>query len=322
MPALGTAILAPYGYLPVSINLSDPTYDRYRKNQFFTGYSIDHRSAGRWQVHHQLRYVHTGANMRFLYLTGVNSNGVTAARTNYNYVPTLQGIQSDAHARTILSTGPFKHTLLGGLDFQWQQLDTLQGFAAGSTIDVTHPVYSQGDTLPLVSVDQRQSQFQGGLYGQEQMDVSHFTVIAGGRVDFTAQNTFDNLKRQSVASQSPHAFSGHAGISYHIAGLAPYFSYSTSFLPTLGSDVNGNPYVPTIGSNLEGGIKYQFTRMPLMVRAAGFSLRQHNVLQPNPAAPTTSIQTGEIHTPGFELQADGTTLHSLIMRSPIRTSGH
>jgi len=32
-----------------------------------------------------------------------------------------------------------------------------------------------------------------------------------------------------------------------------------------------------------------------MLRVAGFSLHQHNVLQPNPAAPTTSIQTGEVH---------------------------
>jgi len=311
VPALGTVTPASYGYLPVSINLSDPTYDRYRKNQFFTGYSIDHRSAGRWQVRHQLRYVHTDANMRFLYLTGLQTDKVTASRTNYNYVPTLQGIQTDTHAQTSLRTGPLKHTLLGGLDFQWQRLDSRQGFATGSTIHVTNPIYGQGDTLPAVSVNQRQSQFQGGLYGQEQMDVSHFTVIAGGRVDFTAQNTFDNVKNVTLASQSPDAFSGHAGVSYHIAGLAPYFGYSTSFLPTLGSDVTGKPYVPTTGSNLEGGVKYQFTRVPLMVRVAGFNLRQHNVLQPNPVAPTTSIQTGEVQATGVEVQANGTALRSL-----------
>ena len=311
IPALGTVTLAPYGYLPVSINLSDPTYDRYRKNQFFTGYSLDHRSAGRWQVRHQLRYIHTDANMRFLYLSGLQANGVTASRTNYNYVPTLQGLQTDTHVQTSLRTGPLKHTLLGGLDFQWQRLDSLQGFSTGSTINVTNPVYGQGDTLPPISINQRQSQFQGGLYGQEQIDISHFTVIAGGRADFTAQDTFDNLKQLPVASQNPHALSGHAGISYHVAGLAPYFSYSTSFLPTLGSDISGKPYVPTTGSNIEGGLKYQFARMPLMVRVAGFSLRQHNVLQPNPAAPTTSIQTGEVHTPGVEVQANGTALHSL-----------
>lgn len=310
IPALGTVQPASYGYLPVSINLSDPTYDRYRKNQFFTGYSIEHRSAGRWQVRHQLRYVYTGADMRFLYLTGLQADGITGTRTNYHYVPTLEGVQTDTHAQTSLRTGPLKHTLLGGLDFQWQRLDSKQGFGTGSTIQVTNPLYGQGDTSPSITVDQRQSQFQGGLYGQEQADISHFTVIAGGRVDFTSQDTFDNLQQQSVASQNPHAFSGHAGVSYHIAGLAPYFSYSTSFLPTLGSDVNGKPYVPTTGSNLEGGLKYQFTKMPLMLRIAGFSLRQHNVLQPNPAAPTTSIQTGEVHTPGVEVQANGTALHS------------
>lgn len=200
--------------------------------------------------------------------------------------------------------------LLGGLDFQWQRLHSQQGFGIGSTINVTDPQYGQGDKLPTLSVDQRQSQFQGGLYGQEQTDVSHFTVIAGGRVDFTAQDTYDNLVRKPVASQDPNALSGHVGVSYHLAGLAPYFSYSTSFLPTLGADVNGKPYVPSTGSNLEGGVKYQFTAMPLMLRVAGFRMIQHNVLQPNPTAPTTSIQTGEVCTPGVEVQANGTAFHS------------
>lgn len=311
VPAAGTISAAAYGFLPWSINLSDPTYDRYRKNQIFAGYSINHRSAGRWQVKHQLRYVHSDANMHFLYLTGVGSDGVTATRTNYLYIPTIEGIQTDTHAQTSLKTGWMKHTLLGGADFQWQQLHSRQGFGIGSTIDVTHPVYGQGDTVPALSVDQRQTQFQGGLYGQEQMDFSHLTVIAGGRVDFTAQNTYDNLAHKSVASQNPNAFSGHVGASYHLVGIAPYFSYSTSFLPTLGSDVNGKPYVPVTGSNLEGGVKYQLINIPMMLRAAVFSMRQHNVLQPNPAAPTTSIQTGEVHTPGFELQANGTALHSM-----------
>jgi iron complex outermembrane receptor protein len=75
--------------------------------------------------------------------------------------------------------------------------------------------------------------------------------------------------------------------------------------------VNGKPYVPVTGSNIEGGVKYQFTRVPLMLRVAGFSLRQQNTLQPNPSAPTTSIQTREVHTPGAEVQASGSILRSL-----------
>ena len=139
----------------------------------------------------------------------------------------------------------------------------------------TSPIpYTGRETNSCGECSQRQSQLQDGLYGQEQMEVAHFTVVAGVRVDFTAQDTFDNLASKSLASQRPHAFSGHAGVSYHVAGFAPYFSYSTSFLPTLGSDVNGKPYVPMTGSNLEGGVKYQFTWVPLMLRVAGFSLRR------------------------------------------------
>lgn len=311
IPSIGSVKPASFGYLPVSTNLSDPTYDRYRKNQFFTGYSLDHRSAGRWTVRHQLRYVRMNANWHFLYLAGVLPDGVTAMRTNFLSIPKLEGLETDTHGSTTFRTGKFRHTLLGGVDFQWQRYNNTQGYAIGSTINIARPVYGQGDKIPVASISQRQSQFQGGLYGQEQMDVAHFTVIVGGRVDFTAQDTFDKLAGKSLASQRPHAFSGHAGVSYHIGGLAPYFSYSTSFLPTLGSDISGKPYIPQTGSNIEGGVKYQFTRVPLMLRVAGFSLRQQNTLQPNPTAPTTSIQTGEVHTPGAEVQASGAILRSL-----------
>ncbi|HMG02501.1 MAG TPA: TonB-dependent siderophore receptor [Edaphobacter sp.] len=311
IPAVGSVSPASFGYLPVSINLSNPTYDRYKKNQFFTGYSVDHRSPGRWTVRHQLRYVRMNANWHFLYLTGVQPDGVTANRANTMSLPRIEGVQTDTHASTTLRTGRIRHTLLGGMDFQWQRYRNVQGFVTGSTINMTRPVYGPGDTIPAASVNQRQSQFQGGLYGQEQMEVAHFTVVAGGRVDFTAQDTFDNLANRALTSQRPHAFSGHAGVSYHIAGFAPYFSYSTSFLPTLGADVTGKPFIPVTGSNVEGGVKYQFTRVPLMLRVAGFSLRQQNTLQPNPVAPTTSIQTGEVHTPGAEVQASGSVLRSL-----------
>lgn len=311
IPATGSVTSASFGYLPVSINLSDPPYDRYKKNQFFTGYSVDHRSAGRWTVRHQLRYVRMNANWHFLYLSGVLPDGITATRTNFLSIPKLEGLQTDTHASTTLRTGRLRHTLLGGMDFQWQRYNNTQGFGLGSTINMTQPVYGQGDRIPTASISQRQSQFQGGIYGQEQMEVAHFTVVAGGRVDFTTQDTFDKLAGKSLASQSPHAFSGHAGVSYHIGGFAPYFSYSTSFLPTLGADINGKPYVPQTGSNIEGGVKYQFSQIPLMLRVAGFSLRQQNTLQPNPVAPTTSIQTGEVHTPGAEVQASGAILRSL-----------
>lgn len=311
LPALGTVQKAPYGYLPVSINLSDPTYDRYRKDQFMAGYSLDHRGHGPWSIRHQARFVRMGANMHFLFPLALLPDGVTVFRTTYLLIPTIEGIQSDTHAQRTVRTGPVHHTLLGGADFQWQRYNFQQGFGPASSLNVTHPVYGQGDTIPAPSISQRQTQFQGGLYGQEQAEVSHFTVIAGGRVDFTAQDTFNKLTHTPVTSQSPHAFSGHAGVSYRIAGIAPYFSYSTSFQPTLGADVTGKPYVPVTGSNLEGGLKYQFEKAPLMLRVAGFSMRQQNVLVPDPNNPVTSIQTGEIHTPGVEVQANGTALHSL-----------
>jgi len=59
-----------------------------------------------------------------------------------------------------------------------------------------------------------------------------------------------------------------------------------------------------------------------MLRVAGFSMRQQNTLQPDPNLPGNSVQTGEVHTPGVEVQANGTVLRSLdytVTYKPVNT---
>lgn len=310
MPAIGTLYAASYGYLPTSMNTGDATYDRYHKNQVLLGYSLNHRSAGWWSISHQLRYARMQAGTQFLFGAALQPDGVTFSRYNYLFLPTVDGVQSDTHAVAHVRTRFIQHTLLGGVDYQWQSFGLRQGLAVGPALNLAHPIYGQSITKPAISTDQTQTQYQGGAYGQEQAQFARFTFIAGGRVDFTAQETRNNLAQTSV-SQNPHAFTGHTGLSWQMAGFAPYVSYSTSFLPALGTDFNSKAFKPVTGSNVEGGIKYQVLHTPVMLRASVFSMRQQNVTVTDPAHPLYSIQTGEVHTPGAELQANGTVLHGL-----------
>lgn len=308
VPQLGTLIPASYGFLPVSFQTGDPTFDRYRKNQLFAGYRFDHQGDGRWMLQHQLRYVHSATNTHFIFPYALASDAVTLYRYSYNLIPAIDGIQTDTHASRQLDRGKVHHSLIGGLDYQWQSYNNNYGLGLASNLVITNPVYGQGDTIAPISVKLKQTQYQGGLYGQDEIRVGGFTVVAGGRGDFTAENTVDALTGTSTA-QSPNAFTGHAGISYHLRGLAPYFSYSTSFLPTLAAGYDGKPFLPTRGSNIEGGLKYQLSRIPLMFRVSGFSLTEQNVSVADPNHPGFSIQTGEIHTPGAEMQLSGSVRH-------------
>lgn len=304
-PALGTVTPASYGFLPVSFQPGDPTFDRYRKNQIFTGYRFDHQGGGRWTIQHQLRYVHSTTDTHFLYPYLLGSDGITLSRFSYTLIPTTDGIQTDTHARGLFNLGKTRHSVIGGLDYQWQKFDNNYGLAPGSNLILTHPVYGQGDTVTPLTVKLKQAQYQGGLYGQDDIELGRFTVVAGGRGDFTSQNTVDGFTGATTSSQNPNAFTGHVGASYHVKGIAPYFGYSTSFLPTLGSGYDGKAFVPTRGSNIEGGLKYQPNGTPLIFRIAGFSLTQQNVTVTDPDHPTFSIQQGEVHTPGAEVQLNG-----------------
>ena len=305
LPAVGTLTPASYGILPVSFQTADPTFDRYRKNQFFTGYRFEHQGSRRWALQHQLRYVHSTTDTHFMYPYALEPDGVTLDRFSYNLVPATNGIQSDTHVRALFNLGKTRHSLIGGLDYQWQRFANNYGLAPGSSFDIAHPVYGQGDTVAPVSTKLKQTQFQGGMYGQDEMQFGRFTIVAGGRADFTAQNTVDVFTNASTASQSPHALTGHTGVSWHANGFAPYFSYSTSFMPTLDASFDGKPFEPSRGSNLEGGIKYQLPGTPLSLRVAGFSLTENNIEVADPQHPGFSMQTGKVHTPGAEVQLNG-----------------
>lgn len=310
LPAAGTLTPASYGILPVSFQTGDPTFDRYRKNQFFTGYRFDHQSSGgRWALQHQLRYIHSTTNTHFIFPYALAPDEITLLRFSYNLIPAIDGLQSDTHMRGLFHLGRTQHNVIGGLDYQWQRYHNNYGLGLASNFDITHPIYGQGDTVAPLATKLKQTQYQGGLYGQDEIELGRFTVVAGGRADFTSQNTVDSFTKATTASQSPNALTGHAGLSYHIAGLAPYFSYSTSFIPTLDAGFDGKPFVPERGSNLEGGIKYQLHGTPLMLRVAGFSLTQENVEVTDPNHPGFSIQTGKVHTPGVEVQLGGSVRH-------------
>jgi iron complex outermembrane receptor protein len=88
-------------------------------------------------------------------------------------------------------------------------------------------------------------------------------------------------------------------------GLAPYFSYGTSFQLTPGTDFEGAAFKPTTGKQIEGGIKYSPHAFPGFFTATLYQITQQNVLteDPDPAHAGFSVQTGEIRSRGIELEA-------------------
>lgn len=128
----------------------------------------------------------------------------------------------------------------------------------------------------------------------------------GGRYDWVDTEIGDRMFGGTQIAQDKQA-SGRAGLSYLFDfGLAPYISFARSFEPVIGTDRLGNPFVPTKGSQIEAGVKYQPQGLRnSLITLAAYELTQENVLTPDPADPTSfsSIQKGEAQVRGFELEA-------------------
>ncbi len=99
-------------------------------------------------------------------------------------------------------------------------------------------------------------------------------------------------------------FTWRAGVVYvSDIGLAPYFSYTTSFNPTLGTSASGAAFVPTTGQQYELGVKYQPVGYNSFVTVAAYNLTQQHALTVDSDNPFFQVQTGEIRSRGIEVEA-------------------
>ncbi|MEM9684943.1 MAG: TonB-dependent receptor, partial [Pseudomonadota bacterium] len=104
--------------------------------------------------------------------------------------------------------------------------------------------------------------------------------------------------------QKDSEFSWRFGLVYlSDTGLAPYATYAKSFLPIVGTDINGTAFQPETGELYEIGIKFQPEKINGSVTLSLFELRRQNVLTTDPSNPVNQVQTGEVRSRGFEAEA-------------------
>ncbi|MNI42543.1 Ferrichrome-iron receptor precursor [compost metagenome] len=145
---------------------------------------------------------------------------------------------------------------------------------------------------------------QTGVYLQDQIKWDQWILTIGGRQDWAEIDNKD-LLAHTVTSQRDNQFTGRVGLTYVTEfGLAPYISYSESFLPTLGTEAperGGKAFAPTEGEQYEVGVKYQPFEKTL-ITASVFQIKQKNVLTGDDDYPQYQSQDGEVRSRGVELE--------------------
>ncbi|MEA1833659.1 TonB-dependent siderophore receptor [Methylobacterium durans] len=305
LPALGTVTDNLGRFIPRNRFVGIPGLDRYDTDQASIGYLFEHRFSDDLIVRQNARFSYLRNDQILAYGSGYTDPVVgDLARTGGAGRSVLHTFAIDNQAQVRFATGPFGHTMLFGLDYRSTgYTDSLSSFGV-DPINVFRPVYT-GPTSPITRFqDLKVGQDQVGLYLQDQIRFDRFTLVLGGRSDWADTTVADrfNATRTDKAVQ---AFTGKAGLIYNFDnGVAPYVSYSESFLPVLNVDLNGRLFEPESGRQYEVGVKYQPPGFRGYFTAAAFDLTRQNVIRFDAVNATFAArQTGEINSRGVELES-------------------
>jgi iron complex outermembrane receptor protein len=303
LPFVGTVVPSPFGRIPRSRFTGEPSFDHFTRRQYGIGYDFEHRFNDTFTVRQNLRYGHVDGDWLQTYGLGVQADGRTLNRYSYESRREATTFQVDTQLQSRFATGPLQHTLLTGIDYSRATFDNVQNGASGTPIDLYAPVYGNvvRNLAPLSN--ELQTRDQLGLYVQDQLRYGNWALTLGGRYDWATTDT-ENRLRDTTTTADDSAFTGRIGLVYLAPnGLAPYVSYSTSFLPQLGTAFGGTPFKPTEGKQYEAGVKFQPPGHNSFVQVAAFHITQSNSLTTDPDNPAFQVQTGETEVRGIELEA-------------------
>lgn len=278
--------------------------DEYRRRQTMLGYQLEHRFNDTWSARQNFRYLRSDVAMGQVYGYGwVSEDSSLLHRYYTSGAEDLRAFIVDNMVQADFSTGPFRHTVLAGLDYQRMKTSVDWGYGTAAPLDAFDPVYGNATLTDTGKTLHARSLRQTGVYVQDLIDVGRWRFSLGLRKDWVKVGD-DDLTYGVSQAASQSAVSGRAGALYAFDnGVSPYLSYSTSFNPNSYTDEAGRLLEPTEGRQWEAGVKYAPAWMRGSLNAALFHIRQRNVASKEPQnAYYTAF--GEIQSRGLELEAN------------------
>ncbi|MEB5971910.1 ferrichrome porin FhuA [Pantoea dispersa] len=273
------------------------------RNTKMVGYNFEHSFNDTWTVRQNLRYAELKTNYRSIYGNGYLPESQEITRGSAISDEKLDQFAVDNQVQAKFATGAVDHTLLMGVDYQRTRNDIDAAFASAAPINAIDPQYGNDAVGAAFPYQYLNRQEQTGLYTQDQMEWNKWVLTLGGRYDYAMTSAL-NRNGNSEVKNHDQAFTWRGGVNYVFDnGIAPYFSYSESFIPTAGTTVDGKPFDPSRAKQYEAGVKYVPKDRPIVVTAAVYQLTKTKNLTADPNSLQFSVQGGEIRSRGVELEA-------------------
>lgn len=295
--------------LPSDINVGDPNFDEYDQDQWSLGYEFAHEFTPNLTFSQSARYQRLDVNYRQLYLADPTEDPSDSPgayhRTAYLLDETLKQFVIDTRLTAKFQTGAAQHNLVAGVDYRHSKSVNHSDYlyAAGPIIDLLDPVYGLNFGAFPREGQASEKLSHTGIYLQDQVELGRWRLTAGLRHD-SAKSNLDVPGTDYDTTTDDSKLSWNAGVLYLFDnGLAPYASYATSFKPVAGQTWDHKPFEPSVGKQIELGVKYQPEGTETLITLSAFDLSQTNVVTDDPDHEFEQIQTGEIRMRGIELES-------------------
>lgn len=293
----------PFGKVDRDDDLGDSDNDRLEHEQLAVGYELEHRFNDTWSFEQNARLSTLDLELRTAYPSFIQEDGRTATRGLTDRDGSYDAITIDNRLIGNWYTQSTENTLLVGFDYQ--NLDasyvSRDSFNYGP-VDIFDPSIASntGRGTPQ-RFDLGQEQY--GVYVQDQLRLEdRWILLAGARHDSARVTNRPEGSENQGYDEDQMSYTG--GVMYlGDYGVSPYLSYSESFTPNIGNDLDGDAYDSSEGEQWEFGIKYAPDWLDGYATAAVFDLKETNTLFPSGGS--SSNQGGERHSRGFEFEGVG-----------------
>ena len=323
VPLVGSLKRASYGYLPRNFYDGDVPFEKFNRRQGGITYILNHKFNEDWSFSTRGRYDDVKTIYRSVYDNGYyDSDPTMLSRSAFGTNEHTHNLAFDSQFKGHVRTGPVTHDMMFGFDYMQQSATEAGYYASAPSLNVLHPDYHM--TMPDMGspyMNYRTDSHQIGMYAQDELRWKNLIVTGSLRNDWYRSHQIESVSHSS-SNESPRQITWRASGLYHFdLGLAPYISYSTSFQPQSGivSNNGGQSFRqadPSLGKQLEGGVKYQFPGTSVLLTAAGFHIEQTNVLV---AVGNLgyNVQSGKVHSDGFEFEAHAQPYKNLMITAAV-----
>ncbi|WP_315837776.1 TonB-dependent siderophore receptor [Bradyrhizobium prioriisuperbiae] len=318
LPASGTAFANNGRTISNTRFGGEPNFNQFNTELATVGYLFSHDFNDAITFRQNLRYSWMHNEQRSFYGTGYASAADEAAglmsRAGSAGESTINSFAVDNQLQGKFVTGALSHTTLFGIDYRNTSFRDYASTYSTDKINLFAPVYTNSWTDLGLTDDTGIKQSQVGIYAQDQIKIGKLSFLLGGRQDFVTTD-LDSYLYSTSAKTDASAFTSRAAVIYNFDnGVAPYFSYSESFLPVLSVNAAGDLLKPETGVQYEVGVKYQPAGINALITLAAFDLTRSNVVTYAPPS-YYAEQTGQVRSRGIELEGTATLAEGFNVRA-------